>query len=215
METKRLFVAAEFKADEEGTIEGYGSVFGDLDSYADVVAPNAFKRSLKEAKAAGRLPAMLWQHDPDQPIGVWTDMKEDDHGLAVKGKIADTTLGRDAHKLMKMGALSGLSIGYYTVDSSYDQKTGVRTLLDVDLLEVSPVTFPALESARINSVKNADSLTTEREFEEFLRDAGFSRSQAKTIVARGFKAVLKRDAGEELDTLAELIRRQTQFLTSR
>jgi HK97 family phage prohead protease len=216
METKRRYVAAEIKATEEGTIEGYGSVFGDLDSYSDVVAPNAFKRTLTEAKNIGRMPAMLWQHNPEQPIGVWTEMREDNHGLVVKGKLADTTMGRDAHNLMKLGALTGLSIGYVTVESEVDKKTGVRTLLDVDLIEVSPVTFPALDSARISSVKNAEHISTERDFEEFLRDAGFSRTVAKTIVAKGYKAVLSKwDACEELDDLAAMLKKHTALLTSR
>lgn len=215
MQTKRLCFAAEIKATEEGTIEGYGSVFGDLDSYYDIVAKGAFKRTLKDAKAAGRLPAMLWQHNPDQPIGVWTDMYEDDKGLVVKGTLADTQLGREAHTLMKMGALSGLSIGYRTVKYKMDNDSGVRTLQDVDLLEVSPVTFPALDSARLSAVKSAEEIKTEREFEEFLRDAGFSRTVAKAIVAGGYKAAFpQRDADGGLDDLVAALKRNATILST-
>lgn len=217
MQTKRMCFIAEMKASEEGLIEGYGSVFGDLDSYYDVVKKGAFKRTLREAKAAGRMPAMLWQHNPDQPIGVWTEMLEDDRGLIVKGRLADTQLGREAHTLMKMGALSGLSIGYRTVRYSMDSETGVRTLEDVDLFEVSPVTFPALDTARLSAVKSAEEIKTEREFEEFLRDAGFSRTVAKAMVAGGYKAAFpQRDAEGELDELAAALKRNAAiFSTSR
>ncbi len=215
MQTKRLCFAAEIKASEEGTIEGYGSVFGDLDSYADIVKKGAFKRTLKEAKAIGRLPAMLWQHNPDQPIGVWTDMFEDERGLMVKGRLADTQLGREAHTLMQMGALTGLSIGYRTVKYKMDHETGIRTLEDVDLFEVSPVTFPALDSARLSAVKSAEDIRTAREFEEFLREAGFSRTVAKALVAGGYKAAFpQRDAEGELDDIVAAIKRNAAILST-
>lgn len=215
MDKKQLRFAAEIKATEDGVIEGYGSVFGDLDSYYDIVAKGAFKRTLKEAKSAGRMPAMLWQHNSDQPIGVWTDMFEDDKGLVVKGQLADTQQGRDAHTLLKMGALSGLSIGYRTQKYKMDNESGIRTLQDVDLFEVSPVTFPALDSARISAVKSAEEIKTEREFEEFLRDAGFSRTVAKAIVASGYKAAFpQRDADGELDDLAAALKRNATILSN-
>ena len=203
MDKKQLRFAAEIKATEEGSIEGYGSVFGDLDSYQDIVSKGAFKRTL------------LWQHNTDQPIGVWTDMYEDDRGLVVKGQLADTQLGREAHTLMKMGALSGLSIGYRTVKYKMDNESGVRTLQDVDLFEVSPVTFPALDSARVSAVKSAEDIKTEREFEEFLRDAGFSRTVAKAIVAGGYKAAFpQRDADGGLDDLVAALKRNATILSN-
>lgn len=185
MEKKQLRVFAEIKASAEGTIEGYGSVFGNVDSYGDIVVAGAFDRTLAEAKDAGRLPAMLWQHNPDEPIGVWTEMRQDKKGLVVKGRLADTQRGREALELIKMGALSGLSIGYSTIKSTFDEQTGIRSLLDLDLWEVSPVTFPANGAARITSAK---SISTERDFEAFLREQGFSRSEAERITLHGFKA---------------------------
>lgn len=198
MEHKQLRVIAEIKATSEGLIEGYGSVFGNVDHTDDIVLPGAFSRTLDDAKASGRMPAMLWQHNQDEPIGVWTEMREDKRGLIVKGQLAvGTQRGREALELIKMGALSGLSIGYATVKSAYDEQTGVRSLMDVDLWEVSPVTFPANEAARITAAKSA-AIKTTRDFEGFLRDAGFSRTDAKRIAAHGFGDD-QRDAGPAPD----------------
>lgn len=174
--------------DTPGVFEGYGSVFGVIDSYRDVVAPGAFTRTLRE----DRKPALLWQHDASCPIGVWLELKEDETGLYVKGQLAETDDGTDAYKLLKMGALSGLSIGFSTVASSTDETTGVRTLLDVKLWEVSLVTFPANDPARVSAVKADGTLPTEREFERWLqREAGFSNSQAQTIIAKGYRQALR------------------------
>lgn len=185
MERKQLRIAAEIKATAEGVIEGYGSVFGNTDSYGDIVVAGAFAETLK----GGRAPAMLWQHNPDEPIGVWTEVREDKRGLVVKGQLAlGTQRGREALELIKMGALSGLSIGYSTVRSSYDEQSGIRSLLELDLWEVSPVTFPANDAARITSAKS-ESIKTVRDFERALRDdLGFSRNAAAAIALHGFKA---------------------------
>lgn len=197
METKRLNVAAEIKAiDDSGVIEGYGSVFRNLDSYSDIVAPGAFAKSLEEAKASGRMPAMLWQHNPEEPIGVWTDLREDDRGLFVKGKLADTQRGNEARELIKLGALTGLSIGYTTRSYKVDRENDSRILTDVQLWEVSPVTFPANSEARITGVK-ADAISSPKDFERFLRDAGFSRREAKQITAHGFGDSDLRDAEDD------------------
>jgi len=185
-EKKHLRVAAEIKASAEGVIEGYGSVFGNVDSYGDIVVAGAFAETLK----AGRAPAMLWQHNPDEPIGVWTEVREDKRGLVVKGQLAlGTQRGREALELIRMGALSGLSIGFSTVRSSFDEQSGIRSLLELDLWEVSPVTFPANEAARITSAKSAENIKTVRDFERALRDElGFSRGAATAIALHGFKA---------------------------
>jgi len=99
---------------DDGMIEGYGSVFGVRDSYSDIVAPGAFKASLAAHKAAGTMPALLWQHDASEPIGVWVEVTEDQRGLRIKGRLAmETARGKEAHTLLKMGALNGLSIGFY------------------------------------------------------------------------------------------------------
>lgn len=189
--------ALSIKAAEDGTVEGYGSVFGVRDSYDDVIAAGAFVKSLAEHKAAGSMPAMLWQHNSDEPIGVWTDMAEDEKGLRVKGMLAlDTVRGREAHALLKLGALNGLSIGFMSKQWSYDRETEVRTLTEIDLWEVSLVTFPANERARVTNVKASDvgAITSIRDAERALRDAGLSAE-----VARAFVAQVKRIALEERD----------------
>jgi uncharacterized protein len=186
------------------TFKGYGAVFGNVDSYGDVIDKGAFKKSLKDAKGSGNWPAMLMQHggwamsaDDLTPVGVWTEMEEDDHGLLVTGKLADTVRGREAYGLLKMTprpALNGLSIGYYarkfTVGSKADEPR--RTLHEVDLVEVSLVTFPANPKARIGSVKSGDGLGI-RDAERALREAGFSANEAKAILAKGFTAIEHRE----------------------
>lgn len=186
MKTKHFDVGFEIKAvNADGTVEGYGSVFGVRDNYDDVIAKGAFIQSLKDHKAAGTMPAMLWQHDADKPIGVWTEMVEDEKGLRIKGQLAmETVKGKEAHALLKMGALNGLSIGFMSKEWSYDRDTEVRTLTAIDLWEVSLVTFPANEKARVTNVKSADELQAPKDAEKVLRDAGFSKSDATAFVSR-------------------------------
>lgn len=181
----RSFALQIKAAGEDGTVEGYGSVFGVRDNYDDVIAKGAFIQSLKDHKAAGTMPAMLWQHDADKPIGVWTEMVEDEKGLRIKGQLAmETVKGKEAHALLKMGALNGLSIGFMSKEWSYDRDTEVRTLTAIDLWEVSLVTFPANEKARVTNVKSADEMATPKDAEKALRDAGFSKSDATAFVSR-------------------------------
>jgi len=186
MKTKHFDVGFEIKAvNADGTVEGYGSVFGVRDNYDDVIAKGAFIQSLKDHKAAGTMPAMLWQHDADKPIGVWTEMVEDEKGLRIKGQLAmETVKGKEAHALLKMGALNGLSIGFMSKEWAYDRDTEVRTLTAIDLWEVSLVTFPANEKARVTNVKSADEMATPKDAEKALRDAGFSKSDATAFVSR-------------------------------
>ena len=186
MKTKHFDVGFEIKAvNADGTVEGYGSVFGVRDNYDDVIAKGAFVQSLKDHKAAGTMPAMLWQHDADKPIGVWTEMVEDEKGLRIKGQLAmETVKGKEAHALLKMGALNGLSIGFMSKEWAYDRDAEVRTLTAIDLWEVSLVTFPANEKARVTNVKSADEMATPKDAEKALRDAGFSKSDATAFVSR-------------------------------
>lgn len=208
MELKRLaFTVEGLEIKEDGdarTVEGYASVFNNVDSYSDIVMPGAFAKSIK-----GRKPAMLWQHDSGQPIGVWDEMEEVKKGLYVKGRILPTTAGNDAYTLVKAGAVTGMSIGYAARKWEIDADKGIRKLTEVELYEVSLVTFPANEKAQITRVKSVDGqFMTEREFEELLRDVGLSHKEAKTVVSDGYKALLKhRDGGaEELnDTITKAI----------
>lgn len=199
----------------EMTFAGYGAVFGNVDSYGDVIQKGAFKETLREARRANVWPAMLSQHgsflggDEMQPIGIWTALEEDDTGLKVEGKLADTPRGREAYTLLKMKprpAITGLSIGYRAKEWTMGTKPEEprRTLKKVDLLEVSLVTFPANGRARVNAVKSG---LTKRDAERSLREAGFSRDEAKAIAARGFDGLDQREAGPELNELAEHFRR--------
>lgn len=187
-------VALEIKRepDEDGVFEGYASVFGIVDQGMDVVERGAFVKSL----GSGRRVKMLWQHDTSQPIGVWDEIREDERGLYVKGRLLkDVQKGREAIALIKSGAIDEMSIGYRTIEAVSEANGRVRKLTEVDLFEVSLVTFPMLPDAKITSVK---SITTEREFEQFLRDAGYSRKEAAAITLHGFKAITsQRDAVAE------------------
>lgn len=190
-----------------GAFEGYASVFEVEDGGHDVVAPGAFARSLAEKSAAEI--RMLWHHDPTQPIGRWTELIEDSYGLFVRGQLVlEVAQAREAYALLRAGALDGLSIGFRTVSSRTDERTGVRRLLDVDLWEISLVTFPMNEDARIR----AKDITTIRAYERFLRDAGgFSRAQARALAAHGFKALTdQRDAGSDEAAREELVARIRQ-----
>ena len=182
----RSFALQIKAAGDDGTVEGYGSVFGVRDNYDDVISKGAFVQSLKDHKAAGTMPAMLWQHSADHPIGIWTEMVEDDKGLRIKGQLAmETVKGKEAHALLKLGAINGLSIGFMSKQWVYDRDTEVRTLTEIDLWEVSLVTFPANEKARITNVKaSPDEVTTPKDAERALREAGFSKADATALVAR-------------------------------
>lgn len=203
---------------DKGEFEGYGSVFGVEDSYGEIVSQGAFAQSLADHRKTGTLPALLWQHDPHKPIGTYTEMREDEKGLYVKGQLAlDTQLGKEAHALLKCGALNGLSIGFMPVKWEYDEETQIRTLTEIDLWECSLVTFPANTAARVSGTKaieNISSLTSWKDVEEYLRDeGGFSNGAATAIVgavkrirdaerdARGEKANLKASADRLLEIM--------------
>jgi uncharacterized protein len=148
-----------------GNLVGYGSTFNNVDAVGDTVAPGAFKKSIADAKAGNApWPVMLSHHSDELPIGIWTGMDEDAHGLKLSGKLAlNTTKGRDAYELLRMKprpALNGLSIGYRAKDYDlHKNKSGPngasRTLKAVDLVECSLVTFPADKFSRVTSVKSS------------------------------------------------------------
>jgi HK97 family phage prohead protease len=194
-EMKRLDFECEFKFDEEsGAIEGYGSMFNLVDRGGDVVAPGAFKASLANWKKQKSAPVMLWQHDSYSPIGVWTELEEDDKGLKVKGQLVlEVPLAVAARALIKAKAVRGLSIGYRTLDYDIDRTTGIRTLKKVELWEISPVTFPMLTQAQITNVKGEFDA---RAFERALRVEGLSEREAKLACSVARKLDL-RDGGQD------------------
>lgn len=185
--TKTSAVAIKTVSDG-GLFEGYGSVFGNVDLGGDVCVKGCYARTIAERGARGI--KMLHEHNPACPIGVWEEIKEDDRGLYCRGRLLVDALekAREVYALMKEGVLEGLSIGYRVVKSSYGAK-GERLLEDLDLREISAVMFAMNEAAVVTAVK-VGRLPTEREFEAWLtQDAGLTRSQARTIIARGFKAL--------------------------
>lgn len=205
---KFIDAGLEIKAlEDDGTFAGYGSVFNTIDSYNETVAPGAFKDTLADLQGKGRMPALLWQHRSDEPIGVWTSMKEDKTGLYGEGKLAlGTQRGREAYELLKMNALSGLSIGFVPREETVDRDEGIVTLTKVDLWETSLVTFPANDSARVSAVKafGSGARPAPSVVERALREAlNMSDDEAKGFMARGYKGLdPKREA--EAQELAEL-----------
>lgn len=197
----------EFKAGSNGKIEGYASRFGEMDKGGDIVVAGAYAKSLQERPK----PKMLWQHDPGQVIGVWDEVKEDSTGLYVQGRILDTVeKGREVRSLIEEGAVDGMSIGYRTVDAGRGDK-GERLLKELDLWEVSVVTFPMLETARIDAIKAAE--LSRKEMEALLtHDAGLSRSVARALMNGGLDAVkAMQDAGSNgLKEIHELLARRFQ-----
>jgi HK97 family phage prohead protease len=142
------------QVEPDGTFAGYASLFNTEDMGRDIVLPGAFRDSLAARGATGI--KMLFQHKPDEPIGVWESLKEDARGLFVRGRLMlDVARAREVLSLMRSGALDGLSIGFRAVTGQRDARTGIRRLAKVDLWEISIVTFPLLPEARIAHVKSA------------------------------------------------------------
>lgn len=207
----------EFKLDngQPGRFRGYGSTFGNVDLGKDVCVKGCFSRSLGEHKKSGTLPAMYWMHDPKEPIGDWLDVTESEKGLQVEGQLwvgdNQTECSKKAANLLRGTSSKGLSIGYKTKRSSYDQKSGVRSLEDVDLPEVSVVGYgmnPRAVVTHMKSIFTDGHVPTVREVEELLRDAGFSAVQAKAFISSGYKAVERdADAHQSMgDEIKELLR---------
>ncbi|RYF10314.1 MAG: HK97 family phage prohead protease, partial [Oxalobacteraceae bacterium] len=136
-----------------GTLRGYGSVYGNIDSAGDIMAPGCFAKSINDRASAGKKFPFLYQHNWDDPIGVIEVIKEDFRGLLIEVQLnLDTQKGRDTYSLVKQGAISGLSVGFLIVKDEVDGR-GVRTIREGKLMEVSAVTFPCNEEALIESVK--------------------------------------------------------------
>lgn len=165
---------------DSGEFEGYGSVFDVEDNGGDMVMKGAFNASIQSKSAASI--KMLFQHDPSSIIGKWEDIREDDKGLYVKGKIIPAiSKGAEVLAMMQAKVLDGLSIGFRTKKYEIDTETYFRKLLEIDLWEVSVVTFPMNTQARVNAVKNA----TPRDVEKILREAGLPNNYAKLVASHG------------------------------
>nr|WP_319484437.1 HK97 family phage prohead protease [uncultured Cohaesibacter sp.] len=197
-EKKALPSALEIVGDD-GVFEGYACLFGKEDLGHDVIQPGAFAKSLAQHGLEGI--KLLYQHDPTQPIGQWLTIREDDKGLFVRGKLAtEVAKAREILSMMKAGILDGLSIGFRTIRGQKDAKSGIRYLLELDLWEISVVTFPMQPDARISSVKSGEGMLaalmpedppfSKRELErKLMQDAGLSRSQARALMAHGLSGL--------------------------
>jgi HK97 family phage prohead protease len=215
----------ELKFSDDGadamSFSGYGAVFNNVDSGGDKIMPGAFSETLADYKAGGRLPAMLYQHGkmgggPVMPVGKWVSMVEDTYGLRVEGKLFDHSVGRDLYVALKGGGIGGMSIGYRVKDAAkggYNDDAR-RVIKSAALVEVSLVNDPMNQAARFTAVKSAEEITTIRDLEHALRDAGYSRANAVRIAAQ-FQA--KSAQGDPVErgeaALAEMIRRNIATLS--
>ncbi|WP_166416364.1 HK97 family phage prohead protease [Cochlodiniinecator piscidefendens] len=174
LETKFCRLGEAVQVTDGTVIEGYGSLFGKCDQGGDIVAPGAYATSLKTLMNKGHAVKMLWQHDPTQPIGVWDEVREDDKGLYVKGRLlTDVVKGREAAALIEAGAIDGLSIGYRTKKAQKNAK-GQRLLTELELWEVSLVTFPMLPDARVDAKGDTHEVDALRELADVINDARLS-----------------------------------------
>jgi HK97 family phage prohead protease len=211
------FTALDLKGiDLDGIFEGYASLFHKEDMGRDVVVPGAFRDSLAERSTSGI--RMLFQHDPNQPIGVWLRLYEDARGLFVRGRLMlEVAKAREVLALIRAGAIDGLSIGFRVIRGLRDHRTGIRRLEKIDLWEISVVTFPMLREARVASLKGRSwpflgRSPTEREFERWLtQDAGFTRREARAVMREGYKGLRPlRDAGQATGWEARLLQRMSE-----
>lgn len=206
---------------DAGTFEGYGSTFGNVDEGDDRVVRGAFTDTLKEFKAKSQLPAMVWFHNWEEPIGEWTAMSEDSRGLPVAGQlwVGGNKLGRtpierseQIRNLLTSNGPKGLSIGYKADESKLvnEGKKLVRNLEKITLFEVSPVLYGMNSQATVTAAKDFSGALPERkrELEIALRDAGLSRRDAKRLISGGWSALVRDDeAGlrEALENLSKSI----------
>jgi len=199
---------------QNGEFEGYASVFNVVDKVSDKIVKGAFVESINNFREHKTLPPLLWQHDSTSPIGEWLEMYEDEHGLFVKGKlfIDEIKTAQEAYSLLNKKIVTGLSIGYRAQDYYKDAK-GIRVLTRVDLQEVSLVTFPANDYARVNvsNSSNSNYVPSERELEAMLRSSGLSRRQAKGVVACGYKSLT---GNNEMEFVVKEINKITKELSS-
>lgn len=196
---KGLAINLDFKTTKEGVFTGYGAIFNNVDNGGDIIMPGAFAKSIKnrDPKAV----KMLWMHDSDDPIGYWTAIEEDQKGLKLTGQLLLTLKKAvEVFEMMQAGIIDSLSVGYRTVKASYDEATSVRKLLELDLWEVSAVTFPMNDKAKIQTVKNIE-IPSRKQIEAALRHEGqFSNADARKAAAI-VKKILRNGEDEPAEPL--------------
>jgi len=178
---------------EDGVIEGLAAAYGNLDLGGDIIVPGAFTKTIRGRKT---LPMLLY-HDTRRPVGVWTDFEDGARGLKLKGRITTAISdGAEALAMARDGVLAGLSIGYRAVKERYTESA--RELIELTLLETSLVAVPMNDRASITKVKHIagdGQLPSLPDFEEFLREAGFSRTQATAVAGKGLSHLLRGEPG--------------------
>jgi len=216
MKNEQLVLPFEMKsleAKEDGgkktaRFTGYAAAFGNVDRGGDIIIKGAFANSI--TKSEGKVPIQLdHNYGIKENAGFGVSAMEDDNGLFVEGELnLEKEAGRDAYSTMKqaesVGAPLGMSIGYRTKDSEYDQDLGIRKLKEVDMGEYSITLFPMNPMAMVTTVKSVmDSDDTEqiskkkRELENILRDAGCSQNQAKKAISAVFAREVQGDPEED------------------
>ena len=211
METKRLIFPLEVKVGDEhssmGAFEGYASVWNSVDRGGDTVESGAFSKTISEWKSKGQMPQLLWYHNMQDVIGEWLDMREDEKGLFVKGRLWIKDSERiesavKAYNVIKSNSVRGLSIGYRVKEFElieYDSGV-IRKLKEIELMEVSIAPWAMEPSAMVTGVKSMidddGKLLSKREVERVLRDVGLSAREAKAFIAAGYDA-LNRDEEEK------------------
>ena len=214
-EVEELLLSRSFQPkvkDQDGTFEGLGAVFEEVHptssmllspEWKDRILPGSFKRTLSEHKKNQTMPAMLYMHERGNLVGAWKDMEEVKDGLFNAGQVAKsahTPQGTNLLELMRMGGLTGLSIGFKVRKAKLDQEAKMRDILDVEVGEVSLVDIPGIQVARVTDVKLLRGGPKDIQIlEQVLRDAGLSRKEAKALLAEGFNALRDAVANEAPD----------------
>jgi HK97 family phage prohead protease len=201
----KSFVLTIKQLSETGVFEGYASTFGNLDDGGDIVEPGAFTKTLAKHKREKTVPLMLWQHNTDDPIGVWDQIEEDDKGLWSKGQLLlDVQSGKEAYSRLKAGAVRGLSIGYNLIKATPEGNN--RRLIEVNLEEISIVSFAMNRRARVEAVKSSarfDEFARRlrdgepmpiKEFEDILHDAGIPKAMATRIASVGYAKAIRSES---------------------
>ena len=211
---------------DTGSFEGYGAVFGNVDFNGDVIEKGAFKQTLKEHKSKRKMPAMLWSHNTQLPIGEWKEMSEDDNGLLVKGQLwvdgnssgfKSVPEAERARNMMMSNGPKGLSVGFFTTKSGFERRkfanpldsreeieATVRVVKGINLLEVSPTVFPANPESNVFSAKGLSLYADKRALERTLKDMGFTGREAKAIIADGWEGLMRDAADQKAKRDAEL-----------
>ena len=185
------FLISDVKMDTgTGEFTCYGNVKNVVDFANDNVVDGAYMKSIEEHKAKGTMPLMLFMHDPYAlPVGTWLDMKEDKHGLFMRGKLANTTMGKDIAELFKTKALNSFSIGYSINEEEWNGEKRANNLKSINLHEVSVVTFACNTESTLVAMKSKlkdGELPTRKELKKYLQGTGLSAKEAQNI-AHNFK----------------------------